>query len=228
MPVDFNFSYFIHQDDIVFPDFILKMGERESIMAGNQLANTGDILKCIYYIINGKLSLNAMSSDGKEKKCMFIIRNMFYGEAHLYDNFPTIFRVVAEVPTTYIKIPLRTARNLIDTSPEFRTLFINAQAQKIRCMTGELVSLLIHKPEERGLHYIIDPIEHIKEKDDTKCIKTSQQTIADALGMHRVTVATALSVLKNSGFISCKRNEITLIKEPAYCADRWPALTCSS
>lgn len=214
MPTDFNFSYFIHQDEIVFPEFILKMGKQESITAGSQLANVGDKIRYIYYIISGKLSLNAISFDGKEKKCMFIIRNMFYGEAHLYNDFPAIFRVAAEIPTTYIKIPIETARNLIDTSLEFRSLLINAQAQKIRCMTGELVSLLVHSPEERVLHYIIDQLEHVKGKNDIKCINISQQSIADTLGMHRVTVAKALSSLKISGFISCKRNEITLIKEP--------------
>ena len=212
MATGFNFSYFIYQDSISLPDDILKLGTRNTIPAGSQLANIGDDIHNIYYIVDGKLSLNATSSDGKEKSCMFIIKNMFYGEAHLYTHFLTIFRVVAVVDTTYVSFTIPQAKHLIETSQEFRMIFINAQAQKIRSMTGEIVSMMIHTPEERVLHYLMDQSTYVQEKNGVKELRISQQSIADALGMHRVTVANALSSLRRAGYLACARNSITLLR----------------
>lgn len=212
MYTNFAFSYFIHQDSIRLPDDVLKRGKKNTLAAGSQLVNIGDELKYIYYILDGELSLNAISPDGKEKKCMVVKKNMFYGEAHLYNNIPAMFRVIATIPTTYIMFSLSCSRDLIETSQEFRMILINAQSQKIFSMTGEIVSLMIHSPEERVLHYLLDQAQHVPPRNGIRSLRLSQAGIAHALGMHRVTVATALSSLSRSGHISCARNSITILR----------------
>lgn len=212
MYTNFAFSYFIHQDSIHLPDDVLRLGTKNTLTAGSQLVSIGDELKYIYYIQEGELSLNAISSDGKERKCMVVKKNMFYGEAHLYNNIPVMFRVVATMPTTYIMFSLSAARKLIETSQEFRMILINAQSQKIFSMTGEIVSLMIHSPEERVLHYLLDKARHVPPENGCISLHLSQQDIAHALGMHRVTVATALSSLSRAGHIACARNSITMLQ----------------
>lgn len=212
MITKFNFSYFISQNDISLSEDILNMGQKDTVKSNYILSNIGDKIDCIYYIVGGKLALNAISSDGKEKSCMFIKENMFYGEAHIYNSFPTIFKVVTVVPTVFVKFKIQLARHLIETSQEFRMVFIHAQSQKIRSMTGEIVSMMIHTPEERVLHYLIDQSKHNKCENKEKTLCLSQQAIAEVLGMHRVTVANALLKLKKEGYISCARNAITLLR----------------
>ena len=97
-------------------------------------------------------------------------------------------------------------------SDDFRLVFIDAQSQKVRSMTGEIVSMMIHTPEERVLHYLIDQARHNKCENKEKTLCMSQQAIAEVLGMHRVTVANALLKLKKEGYISCARNAITLLR----------------
>lgn len=211
MHTDFEFSYFICQDGISLPDDVLKMGKENTIPAGSLLSNIGDTLEYIYYIREGELSLNVLSSDGKERRCMIVRKNMFYGEAHLYNNAPTKFRVIATIPTTYIMFSLPCARNLIDTSHEFRMIFIKAQSQKNFSMCGEIISLMTHSPEERVHHYLLDQAKYVPSQNGTRLLHLSQQAIAHALGMHRVTVAKALSSLSRSGYITCARNVITVL-----------------
>ena len=212
MITKFNFSYFISQDHISLSEDILNMGQKKAVPGNCIISNIGDNIDYIYYIVSGKFSLNAMSSDGKEKSCMFIKENMFYGEAHIYNKFSTIFKVVTVVPTVFVKFQIQLARHLIETSQEFRMVFIHAQSQKVRSMTGEIVSMMIHTPEERVLHYLIDQARHNKCENKEKTLCMSQQAIAEVLGMHRVTVANALLKLKKEGYISCARNAITLLR----------------
>lgn len=212
MITKFNFSYFISQDHISLSEDILNMGQKKAVPGNCIISNIGDNIDYIYYIVSGKFALNAMSSDGKEKSCMFIKENMFYGEAHIYNKFSTIFKVVTVVPTVFVKFQIQLARHLIETSQEFRMVFIHAQSQKVRSMTGEIVSMMIHTPEERVLHYLIDQARHNKGENKEKTLCMSQQAIAEVLGMHRVTVANALLKLKKEGYISCARNAITLLR----------------
>lgn len=212
MPDTLRFSYFITPDlPDIYPD-ILNLGEKRIVAAGAQLSNIGDRLSHIYYIQEGELALNIISSDGKERSCMFVKKNMFYGEAHLYKEFPTLFRVIATMPTVLIGFSLQRARTLTDSCPEFRTALFNGQAQKIFSMTGELISLMIHSPEERVLHCLLDMAQSVPVKNGVKELHVSQQTIARMLGMHRVTVANALSLLKKSGHILYRRGRVALLK----------------
>ncbi len=210
MPDDLHFSHFITPDFPMLSQNILTMGERKKIAAGAQLSNIGDRPSHIYYIKEGELALSVNSSDGRERICMFVKKNMFYGEAHLYKDFSTLFRVAATMPTELIGFSLQRARSLIDSSPEFRIALLNGQAQKIFSMTGELVSLLIHNPEERVWHCLWDMAKSVPCQNGVKELHTSQQAIARILGVHRVTVANALASLKRAGRIFYTRGRVTL------------------
>ncbi len=205
------FSHFITPEFPSLSSHILAMGEKKTIAAGAQLSNIGDRPSRIWYIKEGELALNIISSDGRERHCMFVRKNMFYGEAHLYKDFPALFRVVATMHTVLIGFSLHHARTLIESSSEFRIALFNGQAQKIFSMTGELVSLIAHSPEERVLHCLLDIAESIPSQDGVKELLISQQTIARMLGMHRVTVANSLASLKQAGRILYHRGRVTLL-----------------
>lgn len=211
MSNSFRFSYFITPESAPISPEIRKYGEQRSMAAGAQLYNIGDTLTHLHYILEGELALSAISPDGNERICMIIRKNMFYGEAHLYKEFPTLFRVFATSPVSLLCFPLATARSLIDGSPEFRMSLLNGQAQKIVSMTGELVSLMSHTPEERVLNCLRDMAETVPLRDGEKEIRASQQEIARMLGMHRVTVNKALAVLKQRGSIRYGRGRVTLL-----------------
>lgn len=210
MSQEFDFSHFITPDFPEIPSSILKMGERKILYEGSELSNIGDRPTHIYYIYEGELSLNIISSDGKERSCMFVRKNMFYGEAHLYRNFSALFRVVATMPTVLISFSLQQARTLIERSAEFRIALLNGQAQKIFSMTGELVSLIVHSPEERVMHCLLDMAKFIPVQHGVREIRISQQAIARRLGVHRVTVTKALASLKSSGHILYSRGKVIL------------------
>ena len=101
MPDTFRFSYYITSDSPTCPE-IWKLGERMTLMPGAQLSNIGEKLSRLYYIVKGELALSVISADGRERICMFIRNNMFYGEAHLYREFPTLFRVFATTETVLL------------------------------------------------------------------------------------------------------------------------------
>ena len=212
MPDTFRFSYYITSDSPTCPE-IWKLGERMTLMPGAQLSNIGEKLTRLYYIVKGELALSVISADGRERICMFIRNNMFYGEAHLYREFPTLFRVFATTETVLLFFSLRRARALIDSNPAFRIALLNGQSQKISSMTGELVSLVIHTPEERVLNCLRDMAENTPVRHGGREVQISQQDIARILGLHRITVNKALASLKEQGHILYGRGRVMLLDQ---------------
>jgi CRP/FNR family transcriptional regulator, cyclic AMP receptor protein len=188
------------------------ISQKRSVAKNTILISDGDKTDSIYIIETGKA--HAIRSDESGRQ---VIINRFgpldyFGEMSFFDGKSRCATVITKTRCELLVIPRNAFSRLVTNHPEILTNIINALLDKLRKATQKIEELAFLDVYGRLANFLSE------NKNDEGLIEEpmTQQEIADIVGSSRETVCRILSELADGGYISRKKNQITLLKGLPY------------
>jgi CRP/FNR family transcriptional regulator, cyclic AMP receptor protein len=185
--------------------FLIEFGEGKSVLEcrPKQIIFTqGDRGDVLYYIQKGKVKLTVISGDGKEGVVGILEKENFFGEGCLVGQPSHIVTATALEDSEIVRLPKESMLRMLDTRPEFSSIFIHHLVSRNARIQENLVDLLFNSSEKRLARALL-LLAHIgKDKTFEPVIpKISQETLAEMVGTTRSRVSYFMNKFRKMGFI---------------------------
>ena len=189
----------------------LKHSHHRSYDAKAVIIHEGDASNCLYYIIQGSVSVQAENETGDEIILAHLNDGDFFGEAGLFDTDPDhddqsrrTAWVIARSKCIIAEIGYEQFRELVSKDPEILFLLSGQIFNRLRKTSLKVRDLIFLDVKGRIAHCLL---ELSKEPDamthpDGMQIKTTRQDIAKMVGCSREMAGRVLKELEDENLIS--------------------------
>ncbi len=189
----------------------LKHSHHRSYDAKAVIIHEGDASNCLYYIIEGSVSVQAENEMGDEIILAHLNEGDFFGEAGLFDADPDqddhsrrTAWVITRSKCTIAEIGYEQFRQLVAKDPEILFLLSSQIFNRLRKTSLKVRDLIFLDVKGRIAHCLL---ELSKEPDamthpDGMQIKTTRQDIAKMVGCSREMAGRVLKELEDDKLIS--------------------------
>ena len=197
----------------------LKHSHHRSYDAKSVIIHEGDASNCLYYIIQGSVSVQAENETGDEIILAHLNDNDFFGEAGLFDTDPDhddqnrrTAWVIARSKCVIAEIGYQQFRELVSKDPEILFLLSGQIFNRLRKTSLKVRDLIFLDVKGRIAHCLL---ELSKEPDamthpDGMQIKTTRQDIAKMVGCSREMAGRVLKELEDENLISAHGKTIVV------------------
>ena len=176
------------------------------IAKGNIIYHEGDMCETIGIIISGKVDIVSYSFQGKEMLINSLKAGEIFGNNLLFSSSP-IYRgdVIAKEKCVIAFINKENLEYLLQNNKEFLELYLQAQSDKAKSLTGRIQLLSFPNAEERLFYYASKNNGVITFKNVT--------TLAASIGVQRETLSRLLTNLIERHLIKKEKGKITVLKK---------------
>jgi CRP/FNR family cyclic AMP-dependent transcriptional regulator len=183
------------------------------------IIHEGDASNCLYYIIQGSVSVQAENETGDEIILAHLNDGDFFGEAGLFDADPDhddhskrTAWVIARSKCTIAEIGYQQFRDLVRKDPEILFLLSGQIFNRLRKTSLKVRDLIFLDVKGRIAHCLL---ELSNEPDamthpDGMQIKTTRQDIAKMVGCSREMAGRVLKELEDENLISAHGKTIVV------------------
>ena len=197
----------------------LEHSHHRSYDAKTVIIHEGDASNCLYYIIQGSVSVQAENETGDEIILAHLNDGDFFGEAGLFDADPDhddqsrrTAWVIARSKCTIAEIGYEQFRQLVSKDPEILFLLSSQIFNRLRKTSLKVRDLIFLDVKGRIAHCLL---ELSKEPDamthpDGMQIKTTRQDIAKMVGCSREMAGRVLKELEDENLISAHGKTIVV------------------
>lgn len=197
----------------------LKHSHHRSYDAKSVIIHEGDASNCLYYIIQGSVSVQAENETGDEIILAHLNDGDFFGEAGLFDTDPDhddqgrrTAWVIARSKCIIAEIGYQQFRELVSKDPEILFLLSGQIFNRLRKTSLKVRDLIFLDVKGRIAHCLL---ELSKEPDamthpDGMQIKTTRQDIAKMVGCSREMAGRVLKELEDQNLISAHGKTIVV------------------
>lgn len=198
---------------------LLKHSHHKSYDAKTVIIHEGDASTCLYYIIQGSVSVQAENETGDEIILAHLNDGDFFGEAGLFDTDPDYDDqsrrtawVIARSKCIIAEIGYEQFRHLVSEDPEILFLLSSQIFNRLRKTSLKVRDLIFLDVKGRIAHCLL---ELSKEPDamthpDGMQIKTTRQDIAKMVGCSREMAGRVLKELEDENLISAHGKTIVV------------------
>jgi CRP-like cAMP-binding protein len=113
-------------------DYLVKVGQRVQLKAGELLFRKGDPGRCMYVILEGRIQIYMESSDGQAAVLGVLESTQFFGEMALLDGGERSANALAMTPCEFFVLERASFLNLITTYPELLTRLLSGLSERLR------------------------------------------------------------------------------------------------
>ena len=176
------------------------------IAKGNIIFHEGDACESIGIIISGKVDIVSYSFQGKEMLINSLKAGELFGNNLIFSSSP-IYKgdVVAKEKCVVAFINRENLIYLLQNNKEFLELYLQAQSDKAKLLTGRIQLLSFPNAEERLFYYASKNHNVIEYKNVT--------TLAATIGVQRETLSRLLTSLIERHLIKKEKGKITVLKK---------------
>jgi CRP-like cAMP-binding protein len=175
---------------------LIRAGRRHYFAAGTFIQQQGDDGKGFWLIEAGEVSVCRFGLDGDVTVYDILGRGELFGELAHFAGVVRQVDVVAETGATLLKIDAEAIDQLLNTEPEFARWLLRSLANQLRLALDRIDSVRNLSAEARLARALIDMV-----KRDGPELKTTQEALANFVGVSRVTVGQILSKFARAGYI---------------------------
>ena len=176
------------------------------IAKGNIIFHEGDACESIGIIISGKVDIVSYSFQGKEMLINSLKAGELFGNNLIFSSSP-IYKgdVIAKEKCVVAFINRENLIYLLQNNKEFLELYLQAQSDKAKLLTGRIQLLSFPNAEERLFYYASKNHNVIEYKNVT--------TLAATIGVQRETLSRLLTSLIERHLIKKEKGKITVLKK---------------
>ena len=176
------------------------------IAKGNIIFHEGDACESIGIIISGKVDIVSYSFQGREMLINSLKAGELFGNNLIFSSSP-IYKgdVIAKEKAVIAFINKEDLVTLLQNNREFLELYLQAQSDKAKLLTGRIQLLSFPNAEERLFYYASKNHNVIEYKNVT--------TLAATIGVQRETLSRLLTSLIERHLIKKEKGKITVLKK---------------
>ncbi len=188
---------------------LLKIGQRLLVKKGQIIVEKGDKLSGVFWLLEGKLSIFSINSEGREAT----LYSLSPGEICLLSLRSSLSNLLYPA---WVRVESKNAQILILREPEFREMFqtdaglqelvLQCISTSVRDLLVDLDSVMLNSLKERIANFLV-----YNSEGDGKVTMTHSE-IARHLGTSREVVSREISALKQKGIVRVSRGQLHVLK----------------
>ncbi|MGD9785828.1 MAG: Crp/Fnr family transcriptional regulator [Hyphomicrobiaceae bacterium] len=182
-----------------------------SFDASQVIFTRGDPGRDVYLVINGRVRLSVLTSEGRELSFAHAEPGSIFGEIAMLDEGPRSADATAVVKTQALSLGRAAFMRLAEQRPHLVDAVVRFLCRRIREADQQLEAIALCPIEVRLARFFLAAARQKKPgvEDGTVMIDLgmSQGELALLIGASRPKVNTALSMLESSGAITRKGNQ---------------------
>ncbi len=161
-----------------------------------------------YQLVNGSARAINLNENGKEYLQYIIYPGDTFGEIPLFDHGKYAVTVIADEPSTIIKLAREQFAKMLAEEPGLYPKLMNLMCERLRFKYFLLKEISNHNPE-RSIRNLISYFKG-SNKICNKCnkLKLTRQQIADMLGMRVETVIRSIRNLHHNGILEIRKGKV--------------------
>ncbi len=178
----------------------------QSVQAGAQLFNQGDIPDFLYILLAGKVELFAISADGRESVIEIILPVDSLILAAVLLDTPYLMGARVLEPARILMLPAKRLRCEITQRPKLALTMLASMAHQFRSMVKQVKDLKLRSGTQRLAAYLL---RLYRSSGEQITLPVSKKILAGRLNMSPENLSRAFVTLRDYG-VSVKGNAIFL------------------
>lgn len=179
---------------------------------GKLLFSQNDIADAVYVVCSGMIALVLSTMDGRELVISELAAGTMFGELSVLTDKRRSTGAVAHDPSEVLAIPVEVFQQSLETMPALMRQVLAMTAQRLReCSARESALAFLDAPGRLARALLLLN----QEMQGGGVIVTSQEEIAQRVGLTRQTVAKELGRWRRAGWLQTGRGKIVLLNLPA-------------
>ena len=162
---------------------------------------------CFYYLKEGRVKSFIQSEDGAERVLNLYEAGSLFGEASFFDELPRVSSAVALTSCQLVPIDRELVTQEIARNPELALAMMKYLARTVRLLSSQVDQMAFRPARWRVARYLLS---HAPEGGAIPC---TQEDIAAAVSVSRVTVSRILNDFARRGWVELGYRSLTL-REP--------------
>lgn len=163
---------------------------------------------CFYYLKKGRVKSFIQSDGGAERVLNVYQAGSLFGEASFFDQLPRVSSAVALTPCELVPMDRGVVTQAVARDPELAMSMLQYLARTVRLLSEQLDAMAFRPAEWRIARYLLS---HSPSGGTVQC---TQEDIAAAVSVSRVTVSRILNRWAHSGTVALQYRSI-LLRDPS-------------
>jgi CRP/FNR family transcriptional regulator len=193
---------------------LVEVARTRRLERGEFLFAAGDTAKGFYVLLDGKIKLYKVSSDGKEYILRVVRSGQTFAEAAAFSGLT--YPVFAETmsPCRLVYFDVKDFRDLIHRSPQLALNMIATMAALLQSLNQKIEDLSLREVTARLCRHLL---KRAQEKHDgvfdgyALQLDTTKSALAARLGTISETLSRTFKKLQQAGLITLDRDVVTLV-----------------
>ena len=193
---------------------------------GHRLVQTRDL----FFILKGRISLQANTSCGKERIIWFLRDNSIFNEVPIVSRLNDFclgtwtcsiiepaFSHVCMRDTLVGRLPFDLVLEEGKRRPELLLNLCSSLALKVALLAQKNIIDNLACPRERVFYYV-DQLRRLHKTDERICFEATFQDVANLLGIHRISLYKILDQARREGIMDYSRKQkfVTILDRAAF------------
>lgn len=181
-------------------------GQEVALEAKTVIYRADELMRNVYFICDGIVSVNAEMQDGRTAEVISIGREGMVGLATLMGLARKNFRATVTVSGGAWRLPAEAIAGAFRRDDRLGSLLRRYTQARIFQVSQLTACNLLHSVEQRLARWLLTAHDQLGRRP----IAVTHETISDLLGAQRSTISATASSLDRAGLISYTRGQITI------------------
>lgn len=185
----------------------------QSLSKGTLLFSQHDVSDAVYVVVSGTIALVLSTLDGRELVIDEMRAGKCFGELSALTDKRRSTGAIAATACDVLSIPLGVFLDAVNTQPRLMSQLLGMTAQRLRdCSDRERALAFLDAPGRLARALLM---LHQRAGGEGAAMVTSQEELAQRVGLTRQTVAKELGKWRRAGWLTTGRGKIVLLNIPA-------------
>lgn len=200
------------------PDELAKvsaLAQTRSVPRDTPIFHAGEDADAVYVVVNGKVKIVTMTSDGREFILTVLGAGQVFGEMALLESAPRSASVITVTSVELVVLGRREFQHLLDTTPSISRKLLTILSRRLRRANSTMESLAYMDVAGRLARYLLDLARDHGQRMGNGWVVVRRPThsdIAHSIGTSRETVSRLINEFEE-GFGLVNKGKFTYIRE---------------
>ena len=190
------------------PEFarLMPMLEPVDVSAGQRLADTGENLPFVFFPENSIISCQADMQDGKSAEVGMVGKDGVAGLPALYGSRPSVHSLTVAISGSALRLRKEVLEQELEQGDGLKQVLVPYVSDYVTQVAQRAACAILHRMEQRFAVWLL----MVTDRLDANLVETTQERIAQHLGVRRAGVTVIARELQFLGAISYSRGHLRI------------------
>jgi CRP-like cAMP-binding protein len=189
---------------------LMPMLEPVDVSAGQRLAETGEHSPFVFFPENSIISCQADMQDGKSAEVGMVGKDGVAGLPALFGSRPAVHSLTVAISGSALRLRKEVLEKELEQSDGLKQVLAPYMSDYVTQVAQRAACAILHRMEQRFAVWLL----MVTDRLDTNLVETTQERIAQHLGVRRAGVTVIARELQFLGAISYSRGHLRIADRP--------------